>query len=160
MSRRIVVIPGRRFGGQFVPSSRVKKSLMEQIGSTETSVRNCHYTLRYVPQQRRSRLLRGGRLKSSSLLVPNLSPIPAQLLSPYFFNIHFNISSHLRLGLVSDLFPSGFPIKMVLRIYLSRLNNSKLCGPPSSRYFHQRSLCPLQCLTQLVIQTRINNWFP
>ena len=127
MSRRILVITVQRFGWQLVPSSRVKKSLMEEVGRTETSIRNCHYMLRNVPQQRRSLLLCGANLKSSPLLVPNLIPIPVQLLSPYFFDIPFNISSHLRLGLASDLFPSGFPIKMVLRIYLSRLNNSKWC---------------------------------
>jgi hypothetical protein len=98
---------------------------MEQTGSTETSVRNCHYTLRNVPQQRKSRFLRSGSLKSSPLPVPTLIPISAQLLSRYFFGIRFNISSHLRLVLASDLFSSGFPIKMVLRIYFSRLNNSK-----------------------------------
>jgi len=112
------------FRGQLVPSSRVNKSLMEQIGSPETSVRNCRYMLHYVSHQGKSRLFRGRSLKSSPLLVPTPIPIPAQLLLPYFFNIHFNISFHLRLGLASDLFPSGFSIKLVLRIYLSRLNNS------------------------------------
>jgi hypothetical protein len=39
-----------------------------------------------------------------------LEPIPSQMSSVHvptnnFFNIHFNISSHLRLGLVNDLFP-------------------------------------------------------
>jgi len=82
---------------------------MEHIGSPETSVMNCHYTLRYVSQQDKSRFLHGGSLKSNRLLVPTLIPIPAQLLSPYFFDIPFNISSHLRLGLASYLFPSGFP---------------------------------------------------
>jgi hypothetical protein len=98
---------------------------MGPIGSPETSTRNYQNTLRNISQKRRSHVLGGGSLKSSPLLVPSLSPIVAQLLLPYFFNIHFNISSHLGLSLASVLFPSGFSIKMVLYIYLSRLNNSK-----------------------------------
>ena len=34
------------------------------IGCPETSVRNCHYTLRNSPEEHRSHLLRGGSLKS------------------------------------------------------------------------------------------------
>ena len=39
---------------------------MGPIGWPETSVRNCHYSLRNSPQERSSHLLRGGSLKSRS----------------------------------------------------------------------------------------------
>jgi hypothetical protein len=37
---------------------------MGPIGYPETSVRNCHYSLRNIPQERSSNLLRGRSLKS------------------------------------------------------------------------------------------------
>jgi len=39
---------------------------MEPIGCPETSVRNYHYSLRNDPEERGSRLLRGGSLKSAT----------------------------------------------------------------------------------------------
>jgi len=48
-----------------VPSSRVSLRLrMGPIGCPETSVSNYHYTLLKSPEERSSRLLRGGSLKS------------------------------------------------------------------------------------------------
>jgi len=38
--------------------------LMGQIGYPETSVRDCHHSLRNNPEERSSHLLRGGSLKS------------------------------------------------------------------------------------------------
>jgi len=35
------------------------------VGCFETSVMNCHYTLRYIPDELGSHLLRGGSQKSS-----------------------------------------------------------------------------------------------
>ena len=50
-----------------VPYSRVKKSIahvqMGPIGYPETSVRNGHYTLRNIPEERRFHLLRGKNMK-------------------------------------------------------------------------------------------------
>jgi hypothetical protein len=49
-----------------VSSSSVKNSLplsMGPIGCPETSVKNYQYTLLYIPEERRSHLLRGGSLK-------------------------------------------------------------------------------------------------
>ena len=40
---------------------------MGPIGCPETSVRNCHFTLRDSPEQRRSHLFRGGSLKSHTI---------------------------------------------------------------------------------------------
>jgi len=40
-------------------------SNMGPIGCTETSVQNCHFTLRNTPEERRFHLRRGGNLKSS-----------------------------------------------------------------------------------------------
>jgi hypothetical protein len=50
ITQRIVVIPFWRSG---------------PMGCTETSVRNCHYSLRNDSEERISHLLRGGSLKSS-----------------------------------------------------------------------------------------------
>jgi hypothetical protein len=69
MQRR-VVISYRRFGtihrsyvrGSTSWISRAMK--MGPMGCHETSVRNCHCTLRIIPEERRSHLHRCGRLKS------------------------------------------------------------------------------------------------
>ena len=61
---RVVVICYRFFGGKFsVPSSGVKIS--GPIGCPETSVGNCHYSLRNNPEERSSRSERthAGRFK-------------------------------------------------------------------------------------------------
>jgi hypothetical protein len=39
---------------------------MGKIGCPETSVRNYHYTLRNIPEERRSQVFCGGSLKSST----------------------------------------------------------------------------------------------
>ena len=39
---------------------------MGPLGCPETSVRNCRSTLRNIPEERRSRLLHGGSLKSEA----------------------------------------------------------------------------------------------
>jgi len=51
---RVVVIPYRRFGANYVSSSRMKFSSplkMRQIGCPETSVRNYHYARRVIAQK-------------------------------------------------------------------------------------------------------------
>jgi hypothetical protein len=45
---------------------------MGSIGYPETSARNYHYMLRNIPEERSSRLLRGGRLKSIRLIFQSL----------------------------------------------------------------------------------------
>jgi len=40
-----------------------------QMGCPETSVRNYHYSLRNDPEERRSHLLRGGILKSRTIII-------------------------------------------------------------------------------------------
>jgi hypothetical protein len=41
---------------------------MGKIGSSETSARNDHYTVRNISEERRSHVLRGGRLKSRTIV--------------------------------------------------------------------------------------------
>jgi hypothetical protein len=53
ITQRVVVISYRRF-----------RTIIGQIGSSETMVRNYHYLLRNDPEERSSLLLRGGSLKS------------------------------------------------------------------------------------------------
>jgi hypothetical protein len=49
-----------------------------------------------------------------------LSPCnPIQEFPSHFCKIHFNMSSHLRLGLASSLFSSGFPIQVLHRLLFS-----------------------------------------
>ena len=48
---------------------------------------------------------------------PNLCPPPSYLLK-----IYFNIASHLCLGLLSELFPSGFPTKTLHTPFLSPIH--------------------------------------
>jgi hypothetical protein len=51
----------------------IQESLkMGSIGCPETSARNYHYTLRNIPEERSSRLLRGRRLKSIRLIFQSL----------------------------------------------------------------------------------------
>jgi hypothetical protein len=59
-----------------VPPARIKKCKKKKkkigpIGCPETSVRNCHYSLRDIPEKRRSNLHRGGSLKT--LQIHNVS---------------------------------------------------------------------------------------
>jgi hypothetical protein len=62
ITQRIVSIPYRRFGTTY--RSHHDPWRWDPIGCIETSVRNYHYTLHNVPEEHRSRLLRGGSLKS------------------------------------------------------------------------------------------------
>jgi hypothetical protein len=53
------------------------------------------------------------RIHKGPPLVPILSQInPVHTTPSYLSKNHLNISSHLRLGLPSGLFPSGFPTKI------------------------------------------------
>ena len=53
-------------------------------------------------------------------LVPILSKLdPVHIPTSYFLKIHLNMSSHLRLGLPSGLFPSAFPTKTLYTRLLS-----------------------------------------
>ena len=60
-TQKVVVIPYRRFGTTY--RSHLYHMKMGQIGCVETSVRNCHYSLRNSLEERSSELLRGGSLK-------------------------------------------------------------------------------------------------
>jgi len=54
------------------------------------------------------------RAHSSPPLVPILNQInPVQTFPPYFPKINSNINLHLRLGLPSGVFPSGFPTEIL-----------------------------------------------
>ena len=67
ITERIVVIPYRRFGTTYPSNIFFLNSgplNMGPIGCPETSVRNCHYSLRNNPAERSSHLFRGGSLKS------------------------------------------------------------------------------------------------
>jgi hypothetical protein len=46
---------------------------------------------------------------------------PVQAFAFNFFDIHFNIISHLRLGLSSGFFPSGFHTKTLYAPFLSHM---------------------------------------
>ena len=56
ISQRLVVISYRRFGTTYMRFG--------PIGCPETWTRNYHYSLRNIPEERSSHLLRGGSLKS------------------------------------------------------------------------------------------------
>jgi hypothetical protein len=65
---------------------------MGKIGCPEMSVRNYHYTLRNIPEERRSHVLRSGSLKSSIILgclqginTPRKFLILKQILINHFF---------------------------------------------------------------------------
>jgi hypothetical protein len=79
-----------------------------------------------------------GSLPNSQVHATCLYPEPAQS-SPYhtsyFFKIQLNIIPHLRLGLPSGLFPSGFPIKTLYKLLPSP---SELPSRPShsSRFYN------------------------
>jgi len=74
ITQQVVQIPCRRFGTNYlVPPSRVKNLVLTLEGGTircpETSVRNCHYSLRNGPEERISHQLNGGGLKTRRSLV-------------------------------------------------------------------------------------------
>jgi hypothetical protein len=50
---------------------------------------------------------------------PATAPYPIDTFKPYFCKIHFNIILHLRLGPPSDLFPPGFPTKILYAFLIS-----------------------------------------
>jgi hypothetical protein len=52
--QRVMAIPYRRFG----------KTYRSHLEDRTASVKNYHHTLRNIPEERRSHLLRSGRLKS------------------------------------------------------------------------------------------------
>jgi hypothetical protein len=77
ITQQVVAIPCRRFGTNYLVSpSRVKNLVLTlECGATgypETSVRNCHYSLRNGSEERSSHLLRGGGLKTRLSLLPSL----------------------------------------------------------------------------------------
>jgi hypothetical protein len=77
ITQQVVQIPCRRFRTNYlVPPSRVKNLVLilegGTIGCPETSVRNCHYSLRHGPEERSSHQLRGGGLKTGLSLVLSL----------------------------------------------------------------------------------------
>jgi hypothetical protein len=77
ISQWVVAILYRRSGTScLVPPSRVKNLVLSlevgTIGCPETSVRNCHYSLRNGPKDRSSHLLHGGGLKTRLNLVQSL----------------------------------------------------------------------------------------
>jgi hypothetical protein len=60
------------------------------------------------------------RFHENRPLVPILSQINPVHTSPsYLYKVHLNISLHLRLGLSSGLFPSGFPTKILYAVLFS-----------------------------------------
>ena len=65
-AQRVVAISYRRLGTCRVPS--LWDQFMGPISLPETSVRSHHYSLRNIPEQRDSHPLRGGSLKSCSVL--------------------------------------------------------------------------------------------
>jgi len=62
ITQRVVVIPHRRFGTTY------RSIYKGPIGCPETSVRNCRFSLHNNPEERISRPVRGGSLKSCKVL--------------------------------------------------------------------------------------------
>jgi hypothetical protein len=54
----------------------------------------------------------------------HINPVHTTLF--YFSKIHFNLSSHVRLGLPSGLFLSGFPTKILYAFLFSRCAENAL----------------------------------
>ena len=50
---------------------------------------------------------------------PRINPIPR--IDTYLFEVHSNISSHLRLGLPKGLFPVGLPVNILKALLLSSI---------------------------------------
>ena len=71
ITQRAVVISYRRFGTTH-RSHPQGSTWPLKIGCPETSVRNYHYSLRNDPEERSSRLLRGGSLKSRISVCPSV----------------------------------------------------------------------------------------
>jgi hypothetical protein len=60
------------------------------------------------------------RVHKSPLLVPNLSQIdPVHTTPACLSKIHFKLFTHVRLGLSSGLFPSGFPTNILYAFFFS-----------------------------------------
>jgi hypothetical protein len=77
ITQQVVAIPCRRFRTKYlVPPSGVKNLVLTLEGGTvgcpETSVMNCHFSLRNGPVEHSSHLLRGGGLKTRLSLVLSL----------------------------------------------------------------------------------------
>jgi len=69
------------------------------------------------------RLLWNPKFHSRVHKILPLDPILSQIhqvhtFPPYFLKTHSSIFSHLRLDLVSDLFPSGFPTKIIYEFHI------------------------------------------
>ena len=81
ITQRVVVILHRRFGTNYLPINK------GPIICPETSVRNCHHLLHNEPEERISRPLRGGSLKSRKVLpFSPASIMPSVPHSPSFIN--------------------------------------------------------------------------
>jgi hypothetical protein len=79
--QRVVVISYRRFETTYrshLQGSRIQQMTMEPIGCLATSVRNYHFSLRN-PEEHSSQLLRGGSLKSGTVLYVSNSLKPVFL---------------------------------------------------------------------------------
>jgi len=68
------------------------------------------------------RLYKVDNYSTNSLpLVPILRQIQSKFWNPIIFNTHFNIISHLCLGLSRDLFPSGYQKNCCLTYFSCRI---------------------------------------
>jgi len=82
---------------------------MEQSPSWEA---NSHSASQEIPRLWKPKVYY--RVHKGTAMVPTLNQInPVYTLPPYFPKFHSDIISHLRLGLISSLFPSGFQSKIV-----------------------------------------------
>jgi len=91
-----------------VSSSRVKKSSslkVRQIAYLETSVRNCHYSLHYKPEERSSLLLRFGSLKLH--LSKSVTPLKWAELNLKQFNQNIRIP-HINFSRFEDLLSNEY----------------------------------------------------
>ena len=71
----------------------------------------------------------GGSMPHSQRPYNNLYPELNEPNSPYFFKIHSNIVSHLRLGLPKGLLPSGVLVKIFKAVEI-------FCPSQCSRFNH------------------------
>ena len=67
-----------------------------------------------------------------------------------YFRYVLILSSHLCLGLASDLFPSGFPIKTLYSLLLSPHTYHILRPFQSSRFYHSDNICRGEEVTMLL----------
>jgi len=74
------------------------------------------------------------------LSLSRATSIHSMLSYPTFWRLILILSSHLRVGLPSDLIPSGFPTKILYTPLLSSIGATPPRPPHSSRFNHPKNI--------------------